>query len=329
MQTLTASKYDLPFDERVMVVEPSKEFPLLVRPKDEIEFSAWAMENREEINQLLLQHGAILFRGFKIGGSKAFSNSFRIVVGEEAMEYKNRTSPREKVYNNVYTSTSHPKDLMIHMHTENSYSKVYNRIISFYCLTPPDEAGQTPIADERKIPEVLDPAVVEKFRTHGVLYTRNSMPGVGLDWKVIFQTDDKEKVNSYLQANNYDFEWVNDNHLRLRWVLPAFQVHPVTGEEMWFNHMYFGHKGLYHPSVIEFFEEEDLPFATYYGDGSEIEEEVLTQLQAYYKNNAIVYDWQKDDFLLLDNMMYSHGRMPFKGKRKILTAMGHPYDMIG
>jgi len=312
----------------VKATPPSKRMPYTIRGNKEMDVFAFGTENKASINETLLEHGAVLLRGFNINGAQDFSKLFKIITAGDAIEYKNRTSPREKVFDNVYTSTSHPKDQMIHMHTENSYSKVYNRIISFYCLIPPDERGQTPIADERKIASVLGPDIVEKFRSKGIKYVRNSMPGVGLDWKVIFQTDDKEQVNNYLNANNYKYEWVTDSHLRLEWVLPAFQKHPVTGEDMWFNHMYFGLKALYHPSVLEFFEEKNLPFATYYGDGSEIEEEVVERLKQFYEEECIVFDWQKNDFLLLDNMMYSHGRMPFNGKRKILTAMGQPYDLI-
>ena len=312
----------------IEVITPSKNMPYTIKGNQNMDIFSFGIKNKAWINSLLLEHGAILLRGFQIDGAKGFSKLFETITASEAIEYKNRTSPRDKVYDNVYTSTSHPKDQVIHMHTENSYSKVYNRIISFYCLIPPDEDGQTPIADERKITSILDPKFVEKFRNKGIKYVRNSMPGIELDWKTIFQTDDKEQANEMLRLSNYDYEWVTKDHLRLKWVLPAFQKHPVTGEEMWFNHMYFGHKSLYHPGVLEYFKEENLPFSTYYGDGSDIEEEVIAQMKTYYENHSIVFHWQKNDFLLLDNMMFSHGRKSFKGKRKILTVMGQPHNFV-
>src|SRR5690606_6772037 len=102
------------------------------------------------------------------------------------------------------------------------------------------------------------------------------------------------------------------------------QKHPITGQEMWFNHMFFGHKSLYDPSILEYFEEENLPFVTYYGDGTEIEPEVIKEFEDFYQEHSIIFQWQKDDFLLLDNMMFSHGRRPFEGERTTLTAMGQP-----
>ena len=34
-----------------------------------------------------------------------------------------------------------------------------------------------------------------------------------------------------------------------------------------------------------------------------------------------VFRWQRGDLLLLDNYLVTHGRMPFRGERKILVAI--------
>lgn len=299
------------------------DYPVVITAAADFDCLAWAHTYKNEVNELLLVYGAVLLRGFNIGSADMFNRMFSELAGE-AMEYKNRTSPREQVHNNVYTSTSHPSDQVIHMHTENSYSTVYNRIIAFYCLVPPDEGGETPIADERRLLQYIDAATLRKFREKKIQYVRNTIEGVGLTWKTIYQTEDKAVVNRILEEQGMAYEWITDDQLRVKWVLPAFQVHPVTGEEVWFNHMYFGHKSLYDPVVLEFFDEANLPFSTYYGDGSEIEEETIQQFKDFYQENSIVFSWEKDDFLLLDNMMFSHGRRPYQGKRTILTAMAQP-----
>ncbi|UII23755.1 TauD/TfdA family dioxygenase [Fulvivirga ligni] len=306
--------------------DASDHFPFMIKPKGNANALLWAKENSDELNKLLLQHGALLLRGFEIGGAETFNKMFSTISGD-AMAYNNRTSPREQVYSNVYTSTSHPNDQNIYMHTENSYSSIFNRIIAFYCLKPANVGGETPIADERKLLAGLKKSTIEKFREKGIQYVRNSMPGIGLDWKTIYQTNDRQKVNDILTSNGHHFTWVSDEHLRVKWSLPAFHQHPLTSEDMWFNHMYFGHKSLYDPAVLEFFSEEDLPFVTYYGDGSDIEPDVIKEFHDFYESESIVFKWEQDDFLLLDNLMFSHGRKPFQGERTILTAMGQPYQM--
>ncbi|MCK8524324.1 TauD/TfdA family dioxygenase [Aquimarina sp. D1M17] len=328
METLTTLKTNnnIYLGEDVVTQASSKKNPFIITPNNIINVLEWAETHKDQLNELLLEHGAILLRGFEINGAENFNKLFSILSGE-AMEYKNRTSPRDKVYSNVYTSTSHPKDQTIHMHTENSYSNVYNRIIAFYSLVPAPVGGETPIADERKLLASLKEETKAKFREKGVQYVRNSMPGIGLSWETIYQTENKDEVATILKSFGHEFSWINEDHLRIKWTLPATQLHPITNEEMWFNHMYFGLKYLYDPAVVEYFEEENLPFVTYYGDGTEIEPEVVQEFVDFYKENSIVFTWQKDDFLLLDNMMYSHGRRPFEGERTTLTAMGQPQTM--
>jgi alpha-ketoglutarate-dependent taurine dioxygenase len=308
---------------QIMTEMPSMTLPLTIRPVSDINCMEWAIKYKKELNLLLLTHGALLLRGFKIGGAAGFNQLFSLICGDP-IEYRNRTSPRDQVYNNIYTSTSHPKDQFIQMHTENSYSQTYNRVIAFYCLVPSSEGGETPIADERSLLKSLRPATIQKFRDRKIKYIRNSTPGVGLDWKTIYQTSEKDVVGRYLDAAGMEYKWVDDDRLRVKWILPAFQKHPLTGEELWFNHMYFGLKCHYDPILLEYFAEEDLPFATYYGDGSEIEDSVIREFKDFYQENSIVFKWDKDDFLLLDNMMFSHGRRPYEGNRTILTAMAQP-----
>jgi alpha-ketoglutarate-dependent taurine dioxygenase len=288
----------------------------------EVNLESWLLENRRWITDELLRYGAILVRGLPLHAPEDFSRSFKILF-EDPLEYTFRTSPRDEVIHNIYTSTSHPADLKIHFHTENSYASRWNRIISFFCLVPAAEGGETPIADERLIIKKIRKRTLDKFRDKGILYVRNTLPGIGLPWQTIYQTEDKRVAEEYLIQHGMRFEWVTDQHLRTKWVLPAFQPHPVTGEMLWFNHMYFGHKSQYDPLVLELIEEEDLPFATYYGDGTAIEDEVIQEFRDAYEQCKIEFRWEKGDMLILDNMMFAHARNPFRGNRKILVAMSH------
>lgn len=301
--------------------------PVTISPTQKIDFINWAKSYKNDIYNILTENGAILFTGMAIGGPKEFNEAFSELIGEP-LSYINRTSPRNRVFEKVYTSTTYPSDQPINMHTENSYSRTFNRIIAFFCNKPADQGGETPIADERELMKQLSPEVLHKFRTKKIMYERNIMEGIGLDWQTTYQTDDKNILHEILEKDNISYKWISDEYLRLNWVLPAFQIHPVTGQEVWFNHMYFYHKSHYDPAVVEYFGEQNLPFTSYYGDGSEIEYEVINKIKEFYQKQSVLFSWKKDDMLLVDNMLFSHGRQPFEGERLILAAMGISQEFV-
>jgi hypothetical protein len=67
---------------------------------------------------------------------------------------------------------------------------------------------------------------------------------------------------------------------------------------------------------------EDLPRNVYYGDGSTIEDAVVTEINELYRSNCASFAWQRGDVLMLNNMLVAHARNPYVGERKIVVAMG-------
>jgi alpha-ketoglutarate-dependent taurine dioxygenase len=96
---------------------------------------------------------------------------------------------------------------------------------------------------------------------------------------------------------------------------------------VWFNHALFFHVQSLSPTIREVlltdFAIEDLPTNTYYGDGAEIEPEVLEHLRAAYRQETVSFPWQEGDILLVDNLLTAHGRASYQGKRKIIIGMAH------
>ena len=156
---------------------------------------------------------------------------------------------------------------------------------------------------------------------------RNLVDGLGLSWRDVYQTDDKAEVEAFCSRNGIDFEWKGDHHLQITWVKPAIYEHPHTGEKLWFNHGFFFNAQTMSKEVREVFKDEsELPFNTYYGDGSFIEEEVIEEIRECFEKAKVQFSWQQGDLLLMDNMLMAHGRNSFEGERKILVAMSNPYS---
>ncbi|MFI7406766.1 TauD/TfdA family dioxygenase [Streptomyces sp. NPDC049541] len=307
-----------------------RSLPALVRcARPGTSLSAWVAERREEVDALARQAGAVLFRGFAVRGADDF-RAVMDALSPQVLAYGERSSPRSQVSDGVYTSTEYPADQPILLHNEQSYTSKWPTRIVFFCERAATRGGRTPLADSRRILARLRPETVARFERLGVRYVRNYLPGISLPWQEAFQTDRAEDVADYCARADISLEWVDEDHLRTVQTRPAVRRHPVTGERSWFNHALFFHVTSLDEEVsaglLEVLDEDDLPYNTYYGDGSPIEAETLAELRAAYTAETTGFDWEPGDVLVVENMLVAHAREPFEGPRRILTAMA---DAIG
>lgn len=314
---------------RAEPLRPGGGLPLVLRPAvAEVDAAGWAAENRELLARLLAEHGALLFRGFGARAAEEFGRFCRAASGD-LLAYRERSSPRSQVAENIYSSTDYPPDRSIFLHCEHSYSLTFPLRLYFFCETPAASGGETPLADTRGVYRRIDPRVRERFAERGWMYVRNFGDGLGLPWQTSFQTSDRAEVERYCRAADISVEWKDGDRLRTRQVREAVVRHPRTGEPVWFNHITFFHVTTLEDSIRETLlagvEEADLPNNSYYGDGSPIEPEVVEHLRQAYRDETVSFPWERGDILVLDNMLSAHGRSPYAGPRKILVAMAEPF----
>ncbi len=306
----------------------SASVPLVVRPRvPGLDLLVWASNNLEFIRSALLENGGLLFRGFGLRGHEDFDR-FLSAVGLERMHYMEGATPRTELSEKVYTSTEYPSDQWIALHNELNYVLTWPMKIFFFCVTPAETGGETPIADVRRVYNGLDPKIRARFAERGWMLVRNFGEHLSLPWQTSFRISDRAEMEDYCRRSRIECHWKPDGNLRTRQVRPAVRQHPRTGEWVWFNHVAFWHVSSLDPRVREMFLAEfgvdELPYNTYYGDGEPIEDSVVEELRNAYRRETVAFPWQEGDALMLDNMLVAHGRNPFMGRRKILTAMGEP-----
>lgn len=311
---------------RTSYLESGGPLPLVIQPKESsFDLVTWTMSSRDYIEAQLLKHGAILFRDFNITSAVAFEKVARALV-PELFEYNERSSPRSEISTGIYTSTNHPANQSIRFHNEHSYSHKWPMKIWFFCLQPATQGGATPIADGRKVLQLIDPKIRKRFIEKRVKYVRNYGDGFGLPWQAAFQTTNKSAVDEYCRKAGIETFWREGDRLRTTQIFRTIIPHQGTGEMVWFEHTAFFHITTLDPKLCEAFladyKEEDLPFNTYYGDGSPLELSVLEEIREAYRQAAVSFQWRAKDVLLIDNVLTSHSREPYSGPRIVLVAMG-------
>lgn len=304
---------------------PEHEIPWRIQPAvEKLELLGWVRENTALLRKQLTEHGALLLRGFEVGGIETFEECVKSLSGS-LLQYTYRSTPRDEVSGRIYTSTSYPADRTIPQHNEMSYSRSWPMKLWFYSIKSAEEGGETPLADSRRTYERIPAEIRDAFARKGVSYVRNYGEGVDLPWQNVFQTDDRSEVEAFCERAGIEFEWRGGDRLRTRQVAQAVARHPETGEMLWFNQAHLFHISALPEEaralLLERFAEEDLPRNSYFGDGSRIPDAMIDQIQAAYRQELVTFPWQDEDVLLLDNMLVTHGRRPYGGSRKVVVGM--------
>ena len=309
-----------------------EKIPWTLRPTvSELDLADWVMNKRESIETDLQKHGAILFRRFKTSEVSEFEKVASAICPKLFGNYGDL--PREGISNKVYGSTPYPSNQAILFHNESSHLHQWPLKIWFFCVQPAQEGGETPIVDCRKVYQLLDPKLRERFEQKQLMYVRNYIEGLDVSWQDFFHTTDKAVVESYCYQSGIDCQWLSENQLRTRKVRPAISKHPKTGELVFFNQVQLHHASCLEPAVraslLSTLGEDNLPRNVYYGDGSPIEDSVMSEIGEIYERAKVSFPWEQGDILMLDNMLIAHGRNPYVGSRKTLVAMGEMIKHFG
>jgi alpha-ketoglutarate-dependent taurine dioxygenase len=282
------------------------------------------------VEQRLLEHGGVLFRGFTLAGVDAFR---QFVAGFEhpLLDYDFGSTPRTSVAAGVYSSTEYPAHQRIPLHNEQSYTRHWPMKIWFACLVASPVGGETPIADSRRVYAAISPQIRQRLIDKGLMYVRNYGGGLDVPWAQVFNTSSRAAVEAYCAEHHIDCEWKADGELRTRQVCQVVATHPRTAQPVWFNQAHLFHVSALEPELREALlgavSPEDLPRNVYYADGSPLEESLLGEVRAAFDAVQVSFAWQVGDVLMLDNMLAAHGRAPFRGKRQIVVAMAEPYPI--
>ncbi|MET0370374.1 MAG: TauD/TfdA family dioxygenase [Sphingobium sp.] len=317
--------------------------PLFVQPRDpalrsDIDAVAgWFRANRAAIDALLVDHGALVLRGFSIPDTDAFGALVDCFAATD-FGYLAGASPRAQLAPRVFEATSAPAQAVLGMHQEMAYLPHFPARIAFYCRTPPVTGGETFLADMRRVTRAIAPAFVAAVVARGVLYTRNfRAPDVStghplLDafhksWTDAFSTTDPDRAIADCAAMGLNGSWLPDGSLSVAYRARGLIDHPATGETLWFNQI--ATQTINRQNTGDRFDLYDrhygaerlLPYRTTFGDGGAIPDDFVASLYPVLSRHSIAFPWSHGDMLLIDNLQTAHGRNAYSGLRDVQVAL--------
>jgi alpha-ketoglutarate-dependent taurine dioxygenase len=333
--------------------------PLVLEPRDDRDperLVSWLRDNATWVGERLARHGAILLRGFDVASGDDFEAIARAIDPALQNEYLG-TSPRNALTPSgyVFSASELPSYYPIMQHCEMTFVAEPPRHLFFCCLVAPGEAsGETPLTDFRKVLRDVPDDVRRRLEERGLRIVRNySAPGGGRfdlfqlkGWDEMFQTTDRTAVEERCRREGFTPTWTDDGGLRLESVHPITRRHPITGAEVWHNHLTTFHAAaaaaeyrrihalrptLRHWLFLQLARAmatvqqwtrsaDDLSMHCTYADGGAIADaDVEAVLDAVWRN-LVVFPWRRGDVVAIDNYAVAHGRLPYDGPRAIAVC---------
>lgn len=279
----------------------------------------WLEENKAELESVLSESGAILFRGFPVNSAETF-DAFSAAFGYANFTYQESLSNAVRINytERVFTANEAPKDVEIYLHHEMAQTPIYPTKLFFYCHSAAEQGGETPLCRSDALFRAIqkqDKQLADDFENKGVKYT-TQMPGAddansgqGRSWKSTLSVETVAEAEAKLKELGYSWQWKDDGSLNATTpVLPAV-LELDNGKKVFFNQLiaaYMGWKGV----------RENPSSALTFGDDTAIPKAGLELVNELSKEFTFDVPWQDGDVAIVDNYMAMHGRRPFTGERK-------------
>ncbi|MDH6578184.1 TauD/TfdA family dioxygenase [Kitasatospora sp. MAP5-34] len=307
-----------------------EQLPRVVEVDKDLDLSQWLKENKARLRTEISRYGALLFRGL----DRASFEEVFAGLADHPVDYRGGAAIRSRVDSGTYTASEYPESLDIRLHSEFCYSNDWPMLLFFYCDVAPKDRGQTPIVDNRTLIRLIPEDIVRQFRERGLLYMRGY--GYNRTWQRSYETESRAEVEELCTREGRSCEWLEDDRLRTFERRPAVAVHPVTGEDVWFNFAHGFHISRMDDDIraalstsAEDTDDALWPNNVYWGDGEEIDGDVIAQVNDIVDREAVQFDWAEGDVLVVDNMICGHGRRPYTGDRRILLKIADSYQERG
>lgn len=246
----------------------------------------------ESIIDSFLSEGVILFRGFdtNIESFTQFSNK----LSSNFMDYSGGVFNRRVINGNPTILTVNDFNNEVRIHGEMYYQKMIPQMLWFYCHQPASSDGETIICDGKRFYNALNDSLKELFRYKKLRYVSKMDKSA---WIKRYKTDNLSDLKRICESNDVQLYINEDQSIETHFTCPI--VHPSRSREyLVFINSLLPAKSMYPDSVT-------------FDDGSDIDEDIMLQLNDIAEKLIVEICWEKGDILMIDNTRIMHGRRAF------------------
>lgn len=215
----------------------------------------------------------------------------------------------------VFTANESPPAEPIPFHHELAQTPNPPHYIFFYCDTPAEEGGETPIIDSTAVYRYAKehhPDFIAKLLEHGVRYTRtlpaedDPLSPIGRSYKNAYCVANREELDAKLgQVAGCRWTWLDDGSVRVTTeAVPAVRL--VTD-----SHHHFVYQYSFSNSIVAAYlgwqdSRNDRHQALKFGNDEPMPEDVLESIAGFMQRERVLYRWKKGDIMALNNQRTSN-----------------------
>jgi alpha-ketoglutarate-dependent taurine dioxygenase len=290
------------------------------------------------VDDLLRQHGAVLWRGFDldVAGFKALTERYSADFDDyRGGGMRMPGFDREAIGGDVtvMTTTGGSQSFGLPLHGELYYNDSHPDLVWFCCLRPAAQAGQTTLAWATALFDAIAPQHQTYFAGRTLAYEHHLSDGA---WRTAFQTGEIGEAAAAAARRGLAFDYQPEQDaVRTRYLAPAVQADPVNGRPGFINSALVVHIGEWafrsgwvrtniRPDAAA-----NAPLVVRTADGEQLCEAAMDDAFRAAEHVTADVNWQQGDVLLIDNRRLLHGRRECHDPaRRIIVRMGqriHPY----
>ena len=321
------------------------EFPIAFTPDkvasvEETEEFLKSEAKKGVFNELLKKNGAVVIRGLGAKDPETFTKYIKAIgyeSGDIPFVQNGSTAQRTEITDILSTANEGPPDRIIYQHNEFSRFAKYPTKLFFVCSKMNAEGGETPIVHGGEFFEEVKnkaPEYIKRLSKDGLymeqVWKENTKNNTHWSYKFCFGRDINEEIQSLEEkkkialklAKEYaseDSQYIENNDLLVRQHTKPIRLYKVDEKEEF---------PCFYNSIACFYGDVKEKIGGYantknicYDDGTEIPVDYLDITLLASIEKAYNHVWVEGDLVIVNNYLVSHGRLPWKGERKVMVSM--------